>query len=86
VVVLRGRSEGELVQVRLADVRVTRRLEPAHDLGALGGHVLGEEDRAVGRDEAGRVEEVLDRELNPLTGLLGPGEEDPLEPAQERAR
>jgi hypothetical protein len=48
--------------------------------------VLGEQDRAVGRDEPGRVEEILDREQNPLAGLLGTGEEDPFEFAQESAR
>jgi hypothetical protein len=40
--------------------------------------MLGEQDRAVGRDEPSGVEEVLDRERNPLAGLLGAGEEDPL--------
>jgi hypothetical protein len=39
--------------------------------------VAGEEDRAVGRDEAGRVEEVLDRKRNPVVRLLRAGEEDP---------
>jgi hypothetical protein len=40
--------------------------------------VVREQDRAVGRDEAGGVEEVLDRERNSLARLLGAGEEDPL--------
>jgi hypothetical protein len=48
--------------------------------------VLGEQDRAVGRDEARGVEEILDRERNPLAGLLRAGEEDPFELAQESAR
>jgi hypothetical protein len=76
VLVLRGRAEGELVQVRLADVRVARRLEPPYRLGRLARDMLGEQDRAVGRDEPGRVEQVLDRERDPLGGRLRPGEED----------
>jgi hypothetical protein len=86
MLVLRGRAVRELVQVRLAGVRVSRRLQPPHGLRGLARHVLGEQDRAVGRDEPGRVEEVLDRERNPLAGLLRAGEEDPLEVAQESAR
>jgi hypothetical protein len=39
--------------------------------------VLGEQDRAVRRDEPGRVEEILDRERDPLAALFGTGEEDP---------
>jgi len=34
--------------------------------------VLGEQDRAVGRDEPGRVEEVLDGERDPVADLLRP--------------
>jgi hypothetical protein len=48
--------------------------------------VLGEQDRAVGRDEARGVEEILDRERNPLAGLLRAGEEDSFELVQESAR
>jgi hypothetical protein len=48
--------------------------------------VLGEQDRAVGRDEAGGVEEVLDRERDSLRRLLRASEEDPLEIAQNTAR
>jgi hypothetical protein len=48
--------------------------------------VLGEQDRAVGRDEARGVEEILDRERNPLAGVLRAGEEDFFELAQESAR
>ncbi len=66
VLVLGGRPVGELVQVRLADVRVAGRLEPLHGLGRLGRDVLGEDRRAVGRRQAGGVEEVLDRERDPL--------------------
>ncbi len=60
--VLRGDAVGELVQVRLADVRVSGRLEPPHRLGRLRRHVVGEHGRAVRRPHARRVEEVLDRE------------------------
>jgi len=48
--------------------------------------VLGEEDRAVRRDEAGGVEEILDRERNPVADLLRPREEDALGLAQSTAR
>jgi hypothetical protein len=76
VLVLGGRPEGELVQVRLADVRVSGRLEPPNRLRRLTGDVVGEQDRAVGRDEARRVEQVLDRERDPGGGLLRPRQED----------
>jgi hypothetical protein len=74
------------VQIRHPDVRVPGRFQPPHRLGGLGGHVLGEQDRAVGGDEPGGVEKVLDRERNPLAGLLRAREEDPLESAQKTAR
>jgi hypothetical protein len=48
--------------------------------------VLREQSRAVGRDEPRGVEEVLDREPNPLAGLLWAGEEDPVELVQKTAR
>jgi hypothetical protein len=48
--------------------------------------MLGEQNRAVRRDEPRGVEKVLDRERYPLAGLLRAGEEDPLELAQESAR
>jgi hypothetical protein len=51
---------GELVQVRLADVRVARALEPRDGLGRCSGDVVGEQDRPVRRRQAGGVEEVLD--------------------------
>jgi hypothetical protein len=38
--------------------------------------VVGKEDRAVGRDQSGGVEKVLDRERNPLADVLRPREED----------
>jgi len=84
--VLRGRAERELVQVGLADVCVAGRLQPPHRLGRLARHVVGEQDRAVGRDEPGRVEQVLDRERDPLAGRLRAGEEDALRRAQKTAR
>jgi hypothetical protein len=72
------------VEIRLADVRVADSLEPRHRLGRPRGHVVGEQDRPVGRDQAGGVEEVLDRERNPLADAFRPGEEDPL--GQKTAR
>ena len=51
---------GELVQVRLADVRVAGALEPRDGLGGCVRDVVGEQDRAVGRRQAGGVEQVLD--------------------------
>jgi hypothetical protein len=48
--------------------------------------VVGEQDRAVGRDEPGGVEQVLDRQRNPFADALRPGEEDALELAQSTAR
>jgi len=48
--------------------------------------VVGKEDRAVGRDQSGGVEEVLDRELNPLADVLRPREEDSFGLAQSTAR
>jgi hypothetical protein len=48
--------------------------------------VVGEQDRAVGGDEPGGVEQVLDRERDPLAGRLRAGEEDALGRAQKTAR
>jgi hypothetical protein len=59
------------VQVRLADVRIARRLERGDCGGRLGGKVVGEEGRAVRGDEPGRVEEILDRERDPVGLFLG---------------
>ena len=74
--VLGGRPVRELVQVRLADVRVTRVLEQPHRRRRLRGHVAGEDRRAVGRLEPGRVEQILHREPDPGRGRIRPGEED----------
>jgi hypothetical protein len=76
VLVLGGGAEGELVQVGLADVRVPGRLEPPDRLRRLARDVLGEQDRAVGRDEPGGVEKILNRERDPFGRRLRPGEED----------
>jgi hypothetical protein len=86
VLVLRGRAEGELVQVGLAHIGVARGLEAAHRLGRLHRHVVGEQDRAVGRDQSGGVEKVLDRERNPLADVLRPREEDSFGFDQKTAR
>jgi hypothetical protein len=48
--------------------------------------VVGEQDRAVGRDESRGVEEVLDRERDSLADALRPGEEDSFGLAQKTAR
>ena len=70
VLVLRGDPVGELVQVGLPDDRVAPGLE-ARDGGCRPrGDVLGEDRRPVGRPEAGRVEEVLDAEADPVPWLL----------------
>ena len=76
--VLRADPVGELVQVRLPGDGVPGGLEPQYRLGALRGHVLGEDRRAVRRDEPRRVEQVLDRDRNALARLVGPGEPDPV--------
>jgi hypothetical protein len=65
------------MQVRLADVRVARRLEPPDRLGRPRRDVLGEQDRPVGRRQALGVEEVLDRQRDAVADGLGPREEDP---------
>ena len=77
--VLGGRSEGELVQVGLADVGVARCFEPPDRLRGLTRHVLREENRPVGGDEPGGVEEVLNSERDASTWSLRPGEEDTFE-------
>jgi hypothetical protein len=66
VQVLRGDAVGELVQVRLPNVAVPGGFEQPHRLGALRRHVLGENSRAVGRANACRVEEILDRQPDPV--------------------
>ena len=69
-------SVRELVQVRLADVRVARRLEAAYALRRRARHVIGEDRRAVGRRQPRGVEEILDGERNALARPVRPGEED----------
>jgi hypothetical protein len=73
--VLRGDAVGELVQVRLADERVTRLLEAANGLGGPRRDVLAKDRRAVRRRQSGGVEEILDREPRPLGDDLRPREE-----------
>jgi hypothetical protein len=77
---------GELVQVRLADDAVAGGFETRDGLRGPVGDVVGEEDRAVGRRQAGGVEEVLDCQRGAGRRRLGPREEDPLELAQSSAR
>jgi len=48
--------------------------------------VVGEQDRAVGRDQSGGVEKVFDRERNPLVDVLRPREEDSFGFDQKTAR
>ncbi len=72
---------GELVQVGFADVDPARRLGAAHGLRAYRRHVVGEQDGAVGRDQPGRVEQILDREPPPFGDLVRSrrsSEEDPV--------
>jgi hypothetical protein len=68
VSVLRRDAVRELVKVRLADNRVAGRLQPRDRLGGAVRDVVGEDGRAIGRPEAGSVEEVLDREGDPVRG------------------
>jgi hypothetical protein len=58
--VLRRDAVRELVQVRLADVGVAGALEPRDRLGRCVRDVLSEQDRPVGRRQAGGVEQVFD--------------------------
>ena len=76
---------GELVQVRLADVRVARALEPDDGLGRCNRDVLGEQDRPVRRRQAGGVEEVLDGQPKTCRRRrVGQGEEDAVVRARAR--
>jgi hypothetical protein len=68
VLVLGGDPVGELVQVRLADDRVARLLEPDDRWCRPLGRMVAEDRGAVGRYDSGRVEEVLDREADPFAG------------------
>jgi hypothetical protein len=79
VLVLGARAVRELVQVRLADVRVARVLEQANGLGGLRRDALGEDRRAIGRRQAGRIEQIFDRESKPRAWLLRPREDDSVE-------
>ena len=73
--VLGGDAVGELVQVRLADNRVTGRFEPKDGFGPLFRDVVAEDRGAVGRCQPGGVEQVLDTEANALPDLVGNGQE-----------
>jgi hypothetical protein len=84
--VLGGDAVGELVQVRLADDAVAGGFEPADSLRGAIRDVVGEEDRAVRRREAGGVEQVLYGQRDAGRRRLRPREEDPLELAQSSAR
>src|SRR5690348_11256252 len=76
--VLRRDPVRELVQVRLACDGISRLLEPGDGHGALRGYVLGEERGPVRRDEAGGVEQVLDRDRRPASRFLRAREPDAL--------
>src|SRR5436190_1444677 len=67
--VLRRDPPGELVQVGLPDVGVAGVLEQPHDLSARVRDAVAEDQRAVGRADPGRVEQVLYRERNALAGV-----------------
>ena len=86
--VLGSCAVGELVQVRLADVPVVGGLGAPHCFRGLRRDVVGEEDRAVGRDEPRCVEEILHGE--PLArsdgvGVARPGKEDPFGNRSDRS-
>jgi hypothetical protein len=68
---------GELVQVRLADVRVPGLFEAPDGFRRPRRNVLGEDRRPVRRRQPRGVEEVLDGERDPLRRLLRTREEDP---------
>jgi hypothetical protein len=85
--VLRGDAIGELVQVRLADVREARRLEPRDGLRRTDRDVVGEDRRAVRRRQPGRVEQILDGERDACgRRRVGPGEKDALYAGAENSR
>jgi len=81
VEVLRGDAVGELVQVRLPDVRPAGCLERGDGGRSYVGRVVGEDRRAVGRARAGRVEEILDGEPPAAAGRKL-GDEDPFYESQ----
>ena len=69
VCVLRRDPVGELVQVRLADVRVAGRFGKEDGCCTLSRDVLREDRRAVRRRQACGVEQILDREPGPRRRL-----------------
>ena len=75
--VLRRDAVRELVQVRLADVRVPRGFRSSDRLGSYRRHVLREDGRAVGCDQPRGVEQVLDGERNTCGRAGGTREENP---------
>ena len=76
--ILRRDSVRELVQIRLADVHVTARLESAHRLRRAARDVVGEHRRSVRRRQACCIEEILDGEAYSLTSIIRTSEEDPV--------
>ena len=76
VCVLRRDPVGELVQVRLADVRIAGRLGEEDGCCTRGRDVFSEDRRAVRRRQACSVEQILDREPHPVTDSGGGREED----------
>jgi hypothetical protein len=86
--VLRGDAVGELVQVRLPDVRPAGSLEPLNGFGRPGRNVIAEYGRPVGRPDSGRVEEILDGEpaaRRRTTQLRYPDAVQLLEPTAQEA-
>jgi hypothetical protein len=80
--VLGGDSVGELVQVRLAGVRIAGGLEQPNRLGGLARDVVGEERRAVRGGQPRGVEEILDGEPRAVAPRLQLGDPDPGRGAQ----
>ena len=76
VCVLRRDPVGELVQVRLADVRIAGRFGKEDGCCTLSRDVLHEDRRAVRRRQACSVEQILDREPRALAGSGGSRKED----------
>jgi hypothetical protein len=66
VLVLGRDPVGKLVQVRFPDDGVAGLLEPADGLSCSLRYMVAEDGRPVRRDEARRVEEVLDGKPDPL--------------------
>ena len=76
--VLRRDAVRELVQIRLADVRVPAGLCEVHGFRGGGRHVFGEHRRAVRRRQPCRVEQVLDPKPDACARLLRDCEKDPV--------